>query len=100
MIARVWRGLARADGADAYVRHLEERVFPELRTLAGHVRAEVLRRPVDDGVEFVVITWWVSLASIRAFAGDDIERAVVEPEARALMIEFDPKVKHFEVAGT
>ncbi len=95
----MWRGLARADGADAYVRHLEDDVFPHLRALDGHVRAEVFRRPVEGAVEFLVVTWWDSLDAIRAFAGDDIERAVVEPAAQALMIDFDDRVAHIEVAA-
>ncbi|AGB24351.1 hypothetical protein Mycsm_04098 [Mycobacterium sp. JS623] len=38
----------------------------------------------DDGgvVELTAHTVWESLAAIRAFAGDDITTAVVEPEAR------------------
>jgi len=36
--------------------------------------------------------------AIRAFAGDTPERAVVEPEARAVLREFDETVTHYEVA--
>jgi hypothetical protein len=46
----------------------------------------------------VAVTLWDSLDSIRKFAGDAIDRAVVEPEARAVLSSFDDFVRHFEVA--
>jgi len=36
-------------------------------------------------------------ASIRAFAGEHVERAVVEPEAAAVLTRFDQEVRHYEV---
>ncbi len=44
-----------------------------------------------------VVTRWDSLESIRSFAGSDIERAVVEPGAAAALVEFDARVRHYEV---
>jgi hypothetical protein len=41
---------------------------------------------------------WTSRASITAFAGEEISRAVVEPEARALLTRFDETVSHYDVA--
>jgi len=34
---------------------------------------------------------------VRAFAGDDYERAVIEPEARRLLAHNDERSEHFEV---
>jgi hypothetical protein len=36
--------------------------------------------------------------AIRAFTGDDIEAAVVEPAARAVLADFDSRVRHIELA--
>lgn len=36
-------------------------------------------------------------ASVRAFAGEQPEVAVVEPEARAVLVRFDDTVSHYEV---
>ena len=49
--------------------------------------------------EFLALTLWDSLDSIRTFAGDDPETAVVEPEARAVLAEFDDFARHYEVAS-
>lgn len=48
-------------------------------------------------VEFLVLTRWASIEAVRAFAGDDISRAVVEPEAAAALVRFDRSVQHYEV---
>jgi hypothetical protein len=37
--------------------------------------------------------------AIRAFAGEEPDLAVVEPEARAILDEFDEKVRHHEVVA-
>jgi heme-degrading monooxygenase HmoA len=100
MIARVWRGSTRAAHADDYLRHLKTRVLPELSSIGGHRGVDVLRRPHDDGVEFVVITWWESIDAIRSFAGPDVERAVVPAEAQALLEEYDRRARHYELAAT
>ena len=45
----------------------------------------------------MVITMWESLDAIRAFAGDDIEAAVFEPEAQRLLPNREDRVKHYEM---
>ena len=97
MISRVWRGLVRRAMADAYVEHLEGETFPAIRRLPGFISASLLRRTTAEGVEFLVITGWSDLDSIRAFAGPNAETAVVPDKARAMMIEFDTAVRHYEV---
>jgi hypothetical protein len=97
MISRHWRGLAKADCADAYVGHLRADTFPALRKLPGFVSASILRRALPSGVEFVVITHWTSFESIRTFAGADPEVAVVPEMVRSMMIQYDDVVRHYEV---
>jgi heme-degrading monooxygenase HmoA len=96
-VARVWRGVTRADAADAYVEHLESATFPRLRQIPGYRKAWLLRREVPRGVEFLVVTAWDSMAAVERFAGPAPEVAVVPPEARALMVEFDERVQHYEL---
>ena len=98
MIARLWRGQATNAQADAYFRHVTGTVFPSLKDLAGHRGAWLLRRQAEGQTEFLALTLWESLDSIRAFAGDDIDTAIVEPEARAVLADFDDFARHYEVA--
>jgi heme-degrading monooxygenase HmoA len=97
MIIREWRATAVPSKAEAYPKHFHDNVVPELRLLAGFAGAQLSRRQINDRVEFLVLTRWRSLNAIRAFAGDDIEKAVVEPNAAAALIEFDTNVRHYEV---
>jgi heme-degrading monooxygenase HmoA len=97
MIIREWR--ARADSAktDAYPKHFRERVVPELRQVPGFVGAHLGRRQLDGKTEFLVLTRWQSMDAIRAFAGSNVEAAVVEPGAVAALLDFDAQVRHYEV---
>lgn len=96
MIARIWRGLATAERADEYVRHLQQSVIPELSRIEGFRGVYLLRRASADDVEFVVLTLWESMDAIRRFAGDSAEMAVVAEEAQAILSEYDATVSHFE----
>jgi heme-degrading monooxygenase HmoA len=98
MIARLWRGFAATSSdADAYQRHVTQTVFPSLAAITGHRGARVLRREEGGRTEFLVLTFWDSMESVRRFAGRDAERAVVEPEARAVLSDYDDFVRHYEV---
>jgi len=57
----------------------------------------LLRRAVEGAVELVVLTLWESMEAVRKFAGKEPEKAVVEPEARAVLTSFDDSVTHFEI---
>ena len=98
MIARHWRGLVKSDRAGDYETHLRRDTFPALEKMRGFLGADVLKRTVEGGVEFLVITRWKSIDSIEQFAGADAEAAVVPPKAQAMMIEYDRRARHYEFA--
>lgn len=97
MISRHWRGLARATHADDYVQHLRSETFPELSRLPGFINASILRRSAPQGVEFLIVTNWDSIGAIEHFAGRDAEAAVVPEKVQQMMIEYDRRVRHYEV---
>jgi heme-degrading monooxygenase HmoA len=98
MISRHWKGTVRHGQAERYIEHLRRDTFPRLAVISGFVRASVLRRDVADGTEFQIVTVWESLAAVRAFAGPDPEEAVVPPDAEAIMVHYDRRVVHYEIA--
>jgi heme-degrading monooxygenase HmoA len=98
MIVRLWRGRAPASMANAYQKHATQTVFPSLSQLAGHRGAWLLRREDVGETEFVAMTLWESLDAVKAFAGDDVSIAIVEPEGRAALSAFDDFATHYEVA--
>jgi heme-degrading monooxygenase HmoA len=97
MITRLWRASAERDRRDAYPEHFRRHVVPELRAVAGFLGADLLSRDTADTVEFTVLTRWESMDAIRRFAGEDPERAVVDPEAAAVLRRFDRRVTHDEI---
>ena len=97
MVVRTWRGYAVAAEPQAYPKHLLQSVRPKLERLAGFRGLYLLRRRGLEEIEFLVLTLWDSMDAVHAFAGDQPERAVVEPEARAALVRFDDTVSHYEV---
>ena len=97
MIVRAWRGRALSEKASAYSEHFRRKVLPELESIEGFLGAALLRDEGAHGVEYLVLTRWTSLDAIRAFASDDVRKAVVEPEAVAALVSFDRTVRHYEV---
>ena len=97
MISRIWHGWTTRENAGAYESHLRATVLPGIEArVPGYRGAYLLRRDVGDEVEFVTITLFDSLDAVREFAGEDYERAVVPPEARALLARFDDRSVHYE----
>jgi heme-degrading monooxygenase HmoA len=97
MIVRSWRGRAPCSNARAYVEFFKRKVLPTLRGIAGFSGVSLLSQTGSNDVEFLVLTRWTSMDAIRTFAGDEIRKAVVEPEAAALLASFDRTVEHFEI---
>jgi heme-degrading monooxygenase HmoA len=98
MISRHWRALARSERAHEYVVHLQQKTIPSLRKLPGFLGATILRRDQSQGVEFIIVTNWGSAEAIRAFVkGPEVEAAVVPPEVREMMLEYDAHARHYRV---
>lgn len=98
MIVRVWRGRTTAENAGRYLDHVTAEVLPALQRIPGFAGLRVLQGNGKHGVEFLVTSQWDSMDAVRAFAGGDPERAVIEPAAMQLLSDYDSFVRHFRVA--
>jgi heme-degrading monooxygenase HmoA len=98
MIARTWRGWASTTSADSYQHHYETDVAAHLRQVPGFRGAQLLRQDTGDEVLFTSITYFSSIEDVRAFAGEDLEQAVVEEVARRALIRWDERVNHHQVS--
>ena len=100
MVERVWSARAAShDAAAEYAAYFRRIVLPELKAVRGYRSATLMQRDLDRGIEVVVSSRWDSLDVIRAFAGDDISRAVVHDEAAALFTDYDRTVRHFDIVS-
>jgi heme-degrading monooxygenase HmoA len=98
MIARMWRGVTPAEKAEQYMDYLVKTGLKDYRATPGNHGVQVLQHTYENKTEFLLISFWESFDAIRAFAGDDIEKAVYYPEDEAFLLELEPNVKHFENA--
>ena len=97
MIARLWHGRVPASKTEAYRRYLEQTGLPDYRATPGNRGVTVLERVEGDVTHFLLVSYWDSTDAIRAFAGEDIERARYYPEDAEFLLEFEPRVTHYEV---
>ncbi|WP_433574798.1 antibiotic biosynthesis monooxygenase family protein [Nocardia brasiliensis] len=97
MICREWTCRSLPDNADRYERLLTSEILPSLDEAPGCLGAYVLRRSVDEHIEFSVLHLFESHEAVLAFAGEDYEFAVVPAAARPLLSSFDRRARHYEV---
>jgi len=97
VVARLWKGWTRVDSADSYENLLRKVVYPGLQKINGYCGGYILRRDGKDEVEFVTLNFFESLDAVKAFAGDEYEVPVCEPEARRLLLKIEPIASHYEV---
>ena len=97
MIARIWRGTVREADKDIYLEYLKKTGLHEYAATAGNRGVYTLRRVGDGKCEFLLMTLWDSWDAIKAFAGDDYEKAVYYPEDDKFLLDRGPRVDHFEL---
>jgi heme-degrading monooxygenase HmoA len=97
VIARTWTGVVLRADADAYADYIRDTGFAEYGRTAGNRGAWMLRRDDGDRTEFITLSMWDSVEAIKAFAGDDIEAAVLYPEDERYLIDGESSVTHYEV---
>jgi hypothetical protein len=100
IILRQWTARTTQEQWPRYRAHFSVKVLPDLRRVAGFLGATLFARHTGDEVEILVETCWRSLESIRAFAGPEVEAAVISDDAKAMLTEFDGHVRHFEAVIT
>ncbi|MES0879997.1 antibiotic biosynthesis monooxygenase [Roseibium sp. SCP14] len=102
MIKRIWHGWTTSENADTYFEVLTTSVIPgiEAKQIPGYLGIEVLRRDLEDEVEFMTIMSFQSLENIIAFQGPDYERCYVPDEAQKVLKRWNQTAAHFEQRTT
>ena len=98
MIARTWSGAVRTTDADEYAAYIRETGFAEYGRTAGNRGAWLLRRDDNGITEFITLSLWDSIDAICAFAGEDIDVAVLYPEDERYLIGGESRTAHYHVA--
>ena len=99
MIVRMWHGRVDTSKAQRYREFLNQRAIPDYRSVAGNISVHILERRQGEVTHFITMTFWTSMDAITGFAGDDPEIAKYYAEDKDFLLEFEPTVVHYEVAG-
>jgi heme-degrading monooxygenase HmoA len=96
MIARLWHGYTNPANAPIYEQMLLTDILPGIHRIKGYKGCYLLRRKTDRETEFITLTLWESLEAVKDFAGPDYRKAVVVPEAEALLTRHDLESVHYD----
>ncbi len=99
MIARTWTGRTKAEDAEAYTKVVLDTGIVDLKATPGNRGTLLLRRTDAEEAEFVLISLWDSLESIKAFAGEEVDLARYYPEDDPYLLEKAEKVVHYDVVS-
>lgn len=99
MISRIWHGYTTKSNADIYENLLKSEIFVGInnRNIKGYKGIQLLRRELQAETEFITIMWFDSIDSVREFAGEDYEKAVVPGKAQKVLLRFDKTSQHYDV---
>lgn len=100
MVVRMWHGRVPTNKAPAYRAFLKQRAVPDYRNVPGNRSVHILERQEGEVTHFITLTFWESVNAIKGFAGDDIEQAKYYPEDQDFLLEYEPRVVHYEVVGS
>lgn len=99
MIARMWHGKVPTAKAKAYREFLNQRAIPDYQSVEGNKGVYILEQTEGEITHFVTLSFWENIEVIKGFAGEDTDVAKYYEEDKDFLLEFEPKVLHYEVVG-
>ena len=95
MIIRVFRPTIHPGKESEFESFLRETAIPLVSRQKGLVAQHVGRTRDPSSTEFVYVTVWADVESVRAFAGERWQEAVITPEEEQLL--RDTWIAHYEI---
>ena len=96
MIVRIWHGRTKSKDAVVYRQFVIETGIKDYTSVNGNLGAQIWQREEEDITHIWTVSWWKDIESIKAFAGDEIEKAKYYDEDKRYLLEFEPNVMHCE----
>lgn len=97
MIIRLFRALVKPGAAAEYQTLLEQKALPFFRSKAGLVSLHLGCPIPEEPDQFIIMTVWHDLQSIKAFTGDKWQAAIIAAGEAHLLREVS--VQHFDLAS-
>src|SRR5262249_15528701 len=98
MIARVWRGVVRAEHAQEYVRYIRDTGGGGDKHTPRNHRAWAVTPIVGGRAEIIALSFWESRAAVEEFTGPDIEHQVLYQEDERYLLE-PSTISHYVLAA-
>ena len=96
MITRIWHGRTRASDAEVYRNYVIDTGIKGLTDTKGNLGVQIWQRTEGDITHICVVSQWKDHESIKAFAGDEIDKARYYEEDKKYLLEFETDVQHYE----
>ena len=96
MIVRIWHGRTKTSDAEVYRNFVITTGIADYKSVKGNLGAQVWQRQEAEITHIWTVSWWENFDSIKAFAGEDIEKAKYYEEDKDYLLEFEPSVIHCE----
>jgi len=95
MITRIWHGRTRERDANGYLQFLIGKGTSDYVNTPGNKSVRVWNKTDADISHFCTVTEWQDLDAVKAFAGEDHEKAKYYPEDEGILLEFEDTVSHY-----
>lgn len=101
MIARIWHGWTSVNDANTYEDLLRNEIFPSIeeKNIKGYRKISLLRRSLENEVEFITIMIFDNLSAVKEFAGEEYEKSYVPMKAQNVLIRHDKFSQHYEIVN-
>ena len=98
VILRRWTGKVATERAQEYARYVAETGIAEIEGTEGNLGHQIALRDLGDGTtEITALSWWAGMDAIKAFAGEECERARYYTVDEIYLIEKPDFVEHHVV---
>ena len=101
MIARIWHGWTSYKNANTYEELLINEIIPSIEkgNIKGYRKISLLRRPLENEVEFITIMTFDNLGAVKKFAGEEYEKSYVRQRAQNILLRHDKISQHYEIVN-
>jgi heme-degrading monooxygenase HmoA len=97
MVARIWHGRTPAGKADEYRQYLFDVGVKKIASLPGNRGVQMMVSKADEQAEFMVVSYWDSIAAIQGYAGAEYTKVHDLPRDKEFLIDMETRVRHFQL---
>lgn len=94
-IARIWHGRTPLARAEEYREYLFEAGVRKIAAIPGNRGVQMMMRETPQEGEFMVVSYWDTIADVEGFAGPAYERVRDLPRDDEFLIAKETRVRHF-----